>query len=150
MSAATQKMGRSLVGELHPLGDQAVEHAAQIPVDQPPELEGHVATVLQQAGRVVRRANAASKPGSSSASTTWGRVGAGISARVALAVASPRAASMAARSRGLRSRPRQATDLCTARGPDSARVRKRARSEPVDSAPLDRRSGTVPESWDES
>ncbi len=62
-----------------------------------------------RSARDVRRASEASKPGSRSASTTWGRVGAGIRARWARSVASPRAASMAARSRGRRSRPRQAT-----------------------------------------
>ncbi len=50
--------------------------------------------------REVRRATDASRPGSRSASTTWGRVGAGSRAPWADRVAWPSAASMAARSRG--------------------------------------------------
>ncbi len=90
-------------------GRGPVEHAPQVAVDQAAQLEGHVPSVLHQLGPGgPQRRGGVRSPGSSRASTTWGRVGAAMP-RPPPGRRPPRAASTAARSRGSRSRPRQAT-----------------------------------------
>ena len=108
-----------------------VEHAAQVAVDQAAQLEGHVPPVLHQLGPGGAKGDAtASTPGSSRASTTWGRVGAGIRG--------PRATGRGLAERGVDGRPLAGEEVTTEAGDGQ----RRGQGRPAGGG--HRRSGPVP------